>query len=393
MEAELGKILVVDDNEMNRDMLSRRLARKGHTVQVAEDGRRALEIVQNEEFDLILLDIMMPGIDGYQVLEQIRQSKDAGILPIIMATAKDQSEDIVRALRLGANDYVTKPLDFPVVLARVETQLALKKAKESLAAAYAKMKKDARAAARFQHALLPTSQPDTGCTEFAWRYQPCDELGGDALNVFQIDDRHVCFYLLDVSGHGVPSALLAVTATRSLSLASDEASLITRPIEEPPGYTIADPADVAARLNELNPMASNDNHYFTMVFAILNIVSRQVRFVNAGHLSPILLLASGEAQFVDVPNFSIGMFPAVKFRDTKFIMPPGSRLYFYSDALAESANGRDEEFGKERLMLAAKSVRDRPLDEGLDAIIATVDEWQEDEDFDDDVSILALETT
>jgi sigma-B regulation protein RsbU (phosphoserine phosphatase) len=392
METELGKILVVDDNEMNRDMLSRRLSRKGHSVQVAEDGRRALESVVHEDFDLILLDIMMPGIDGYQVLEEIRESKDAGMLPIIMATAKDQSEDIVKALRLGANDYVTKPLDFPVVLARVQTQLSLKKAKDSLAAAYAKMKKDVRAAARFQHALLPTSQPETGRTEFAWRYQPCDELGGDALNVFQIDEAHVCFYLLDVSGHGVPSSLLSVTATRSLSLTSDDASLITRPSDEPPGYTISDPADVASRLNELNPMASNDNHYFTMVFAILNVETRQVRYVNAGHLSPILVRADGELEFVEEPNLSIGMFPVAKFKDTSFEMPPGSRLYFYSDALAESANAEEEQFGKERLMEAVKSVCDRPLDAGLDVIIAAVDEWQEGEHFDDDVSILALET-
>ena len=168
--------------------------------------------------------------------------------------------------------------------------------------------------------------------------------------------------------------------------------MITRPSDEPPGYTISDPADVAARLNELNPMASNDNHYFTMVFAIINIETRRVKYVNAGHLSPILLNADGEASFVEEPNLSIGMFPAAKFRDTSFEMPVGSRLYFYSDALAESANGEEEQFGKERLMEAAQSVRDRPLDEGLDAMIAAVDDWQEDNDFDDDVSILALET-
>jgi serine/threonine protein kinase len=119
-------ILVVDDNEMNRDMLSRRLQRKGYSTLEAEDGRRALTLLSEEPIDLVLLDIMMPGISGVDVLREVRKSRSANDLPIIMATAKDGSEDMVEALDLGANDYVTKPLDFPVVLARVHSQLRSK---------------------------------------------------------------------------------------------------------------------------------------------------------------------------------------------------------------------------------------------------------------------------
>lgn len=127
-----GKLLVVDDNEMNRDMLSRRLARKGYTVDIACDGAEALEKISAASYDLILLDIMMPGISGLEVLVKLREIHSLVELPIVMATAKDESEDIVEALKLGANDYVTKPLDFPVVLARVSSQLALKKATEEI---------------------------------------------------------------------------------------------------------------------------------------------------------------------------------------------------------------------------------------------------------------------
>jgi signal transduction histidine kinase len=122
-----ASVLVVDDNEDNRDMLSRRLKKQGYSVSVAEDGHIALDMIAAEKFDLILLDIMMPGISGMDVLKKLRETFTVADLPIIMATAKDQSEDIVAALKLGANDYVTKPLDFPVVLARVQTQLALKR--------------------------------------------------------------------------------------------------------------------------------------------------------------------------------------------------------------------------------------------------------------------------
>jgi adenylate cyclase len=129
---ELGFLLVVDDNEMNRDMLSRRLVAKGHSVSVAEDGARALQLVEERRPDLVLLDVMMPGISGLEVLTILREKYTVSDLPVIMATAMDGSQDIVEALRLGANDYVTKPLDFPVVLARVQGQLALKRAKDEI---------------------------------------------------------------------------------------------------------------------------------------------------------------------------------------------------------------------------------------------------------------------
>jgi class 3 adenylate cyclase len=125
-------LLVVDDNELNRDMLSRRLKGRGYTVLTAEDGQQALDLVAARPFDLILLDIMMPVLSGIDVLKVLRETHSLTELPVIMATAKDQGEDIVEALTLGANDYVTKPLDFPVVLARTETQLALKRANEEV---------------------------------------------------------------------------------------------------------------------------------------------------------------------------------------------------------------------------------------------------------------------
>jgi adenylate cyclase len=127
-----GPLLVVDDNEMNRDMLSRRLTSRGFEVEVAEDGAQALEKIAARRFDLVLLDVMMPGISGLEVLETLRKTYAMTDLPVIMATAMDQSKDIVEALKLGANDYVTKPLDFPVVLARVQTQLVVKRQKDEI---------------------------------------------------------------------------------------------------------------------------------------------------------------------------------------------------------------------------------------------------------------------
>ncbi len=124
--SSLGYLLIVDDNEMNRDLMSRRLRREGYATDVAEDGYRAMEMIQKNAYDLILLDIMMPGLSGFDMLPMIRALYDIAELPVIMATAKDQSEDIVEGLRLGANDYVTKPIDHPVLLARIQLHLKMR---------------------------------------------------------------------------------------------------------------------------------------------------------------------------------------------------------------------------------------------------------------------------
>jgi diguanylate cyclase (GGDEF)-like protein/PAS domain S-box-containing protein len=132
MNSRPCKILIVDDNEMNRDMLARRLERKGYVIQVAGGARSLLERIQEEPVDLVLLDIEMPEISGLDALQTLRGRYSPTQLPIIMVTAKDQSDDIVNALDLGANDYLTKPIDFPVALARIRTQVAHKRAEEAL---------------------------------------------------------------------------------------------------------------------------------------------------------------------------------------------------------------------------------------------------------------------
>jgi DNA-binding response OmpR family regulator len=119
-------LLVVDDNEMNRDMLGRRLEKKGYRVRTASDGASALDLIAAEPIDLVLLDIEMPGLSGLDVLREVRKTRTSLQLPILMATARSDSEDVVQALEAGANDYVIKPLDFPVVLARVQAQLRLR---------------------------------------------------------------------------------------------------------------------------------------------------------------------------------------------------------------------------------------------------------------------------
>src|SRR5689334_13836974 len=132
MNSRPGRLLIVDDNELNRDMLARRLERKGYVVALAENAQELLQRVKQDSVDLVLLDVEMPEISGLDALQGLREHYSAAELPIIMVTAKTQSDDIVKALDLGANDYLPKPIDFPVAVARIGTQLSHKRAQEAL---------------------------------------------------------------------------------------------------------------------------------------------------------------------------------------------------------------------------------------------------------------------
>src|SRR3979490_1463496 len=132
MNLQAGRLLIVDDNELNRDMLARRLARKGYEILLAENARQLPQRVKEDAVDLVLLDIEMPEISGLEALKILRETYSPIELPIIMVTAKNQSEDVVKALDLGANDYVTKPIDFAVALHRISGQLSQKLAQEGL---------------------------------------------------------------------------------------------------------------------------------------------------------------------------------------------------------------------------------------------------------------------
>jgi CheY-like chemotaxis protein len=127
MSPQQSRVLIVDDNELNRDMLARRLSRSGYLVDVAENARQLMQHVKENGLDLVLLDIEMPEVSGFDALKMLRKDYSPNELPVIMVTARNQREDIVRALNLGANDYLTKPIDFPVALARIATQLSRKR--------------------------------------------------------------------------------------------------------------------------------------------------------------------------------------------------------------------------------------------------------------------------
>ncbi len=386
-------------------MLSRRLSRCGHEIATAENGLDALSMVERERFDLVLLDVMMPGLDGVSVLTRIRERWNGAELPVIMATARDERGDIVEALRLGANDYVTKPLDFAIVQARVETQLSLKrsvdqirllerdlaKRAEDLQRANDRMKRDLKTAAQVQQALLPSSLPDAASVRFAWTYHPCDELAGDTLGIFRISDRHVGVYLVDVSGHGVAASLLAVTVSRMLAPVAGRSSLVRQWRGSEADAQPAPPAQVAEELNRRFQMGQHANQYFTMFYGVLDQEEGTLRYVSAAHPGPILIPAEGDVVVHNSPAFAIGWFDEADYEENTLCFQPGDRLYIFSDGIHETMNDVGEAFGDERVASCLAGLREEALDQSLTSLVRAATRFSGRDRFQDDVSALAME--
>jgi len=395
-----GRILVVDDNEMNRDMLSRRLQRKKYEVSTAVGGQEAIDVIAENEYDLVLLDIMMPEVDGIQVLETVRRTYDATELPIIMATAKTESDDIVKAFKMGANDYVTKPIDFQVALARVNTQMQLKDSmdrvrilEKSLALRNAElqtandyMTQSLESAASFQLSLLQETPPSVTGLNIGWLYCPCDQLAGDSYGVYPVQEDFLLVYQLDVTGHGVKAALLAVTLLHLLN-------------PENPGNVVLDsdndsvvsPAQVVAELNDRFQINEESNQFFTMVYGVYDCKEHVFTYVNAAHSTPILT-GVDTSLVEEESDLPVGVMPQVAFTENCLELLEGQAIMVYSDGIIEAIREEDGElYSEERLIKFLQRESSTEVSELLRLLDLEVRDWCGSTGIQDDVSALLIQ--
>ncbi len=397
-QEEPESVLLVDDNATNLQVLYQTLDGSGYRLLTARSGEQALSIAARIHPAMILLDIMMPGLDGFETCRRLKSDPETAESAVIFLSALGEAKDKVKGLELGAVDYIAKPFDPEEVIARVDTHLKIRRLERSLVRknreleeANQRMRLDLEAAARVQQSFLPEGPPDSNGADIVWKYRPCEELAGDYLNVWAFDDRHIGMYILDVSGHGVRSSLLAVSVARSLSTAGGSTSLLTEPSDDPAGYAIVSPAKVAKRLNTLYPMDFRARLYFTFLYGILDTESRHLRFVSAGNRGPALVRSGGSVEFHDVPAVPIGLFPESEYEDSLLELHPGDRMYLYTDGLSEERNPAREEFGKHRMNALLSESRGMNLGESVDALISGVVDWRGNEHLRDDVAILATE--
>ena len=253
------------------------------------------------------------------------------------------------------------------------------------------MSSDLAAAAAIQRSLLPTELPRFTTVGFAWSLRPCSELAGDILNVFRFDAAHAGFYLLDVSGHGVPAALLAVTLSRTLVADPNQSTLLMRKDHVDARPRIAPPAEVARRLNERFAKRSIGGQFFTMVYGVIDVRTREIHYVSAGHPGAVLIRENDAPGLLDATGPPIGVSSGMRFTERSLTLKPGERLYIYSDGLSEARDESGEVYGVERLARALDADRERPLTDTVERLTSSVEAWSGAPGFQDDVSCLALE--
>jgi sigma-B regulation protein RsbU (phosphoserine phosphatase) len=385
------RILIAEDERITRRSLQRQLEGWGHDIIAAEDGAEAWSQFQQQQFDIVITDWDMPRMDGRQLIEHIRGGSQSSYAYLIMLTGRSEKSDLITGME-------AKPFDRNELRVRLNAgeriiQLERKLAahNRALSEANTRMKRDLDAAAAMQRDLLPKELPDTLSTNFAWHYEPCDELGGDILNVLPLDGRHVAMYLLDVSGHGVPAALLSVTLSQVLTTRDPRSSILLTHDGDVVAPGVRPPRDVAERLNRQFPMAAQRNRYFTMAYAVLDADTGFLRYAVAGHPSPILVRKGRRPDQLTGGSYPIGIVEGAEFEECSIQLEPGDRLYFYSDGITEAANGENVMLQPEGFIQLIERTRGSSLSESLITCIEELKRWCDPATFADDISVLALE--
>lgn len=253
------------------------------------------------------------------------------------------------------------------------------------------MKNDLEVASRLQKALLPpVVTTELAGVNVTWALEPCQELAGDTLDFFLIDDQHIGLYILDVSGHGLVAAMLSVTLHRSLSPFPQQSSLLEQPLSGS-SYRPPPPAQLAEELNEKFLMDPALPQYFTLIYGILNVSSRRFQYVCAGHPGPVCVSLEGSATLLQTEGFPIGLLPEARYEEHSLDLEPGQRLYLYSDGITETMDLQKREFGQRRLREVLAEHRHLPLDETVSVLLEKVKEWKGNAPHTDDLSIIAVE--
>jgi sigma-B regulation protein RsbU (phosphoserine phosphatase) len=269
---------------------------------------------------------------------------------------------------------------------------ARKEVEEELRSLNQRIRQDLERAAGLQASLLPRSVPRVPGVRFEWIFEPCDELAGDLFNIFRLDEEHVGFYLLDVSGHGLVAALLSFALGRLLSPLPDQSSLLKRYSNSERGNTLARPVEVADILNLQFPFSDKTQQYFSLFYGIYNFKSRLLRYVSAGHSGFAYLPAGGKAAIRALPSYPIGFHETPHYSEQRLRLAPGDRVYLYSDGIVEALDGSGQQFGNERFLKTLEASSGVSLRRSLDTLLATVRDYSSGIQRSDDMSILALET-
>ena len=366
-------ILIVDDNPANVEIFQMRLEANGYDIITATDGQAGLAMASEKQPDLILLDIMMPKMDGIEVCRRIRADESLPFMPIIMVTAKTDSKDIVAGLEAGADEYLTKPVDHAALVARVKSMLRIKSLHDTVIEQSAKLKVQLKTATKIQSLFWPDI-PELEAGGHIWAISlPAGYVGGDLYDVIPLPDDSLLAYVADVSDKGVPAALIMAalsTKIRSEALHQSEVDKLLEAVN-----------------HDLYSLTSEEGFFATIVLARYWASSGKMQLTLGGHTQPVWIIESGFGDLPQINGISLGITPDAKYEKIEILVSPGDSILLFTDGLVEAQNNQNEFFGIERLFGYVGNSEGPPWGKGL---LDSVNHWRGDSPANDDLTILEI---
>jgi len=364
-------VLVVDDSLSNTKLIEMTLVREGYRVLTALNGPDGRALAKKEQPNLILLDIKMPGEDGFDVIQKLKQSVDTTAIPVIFLTGESEIDTKLKGFELGAVDYITKPFHNMEVSARVRLHLKLSIATNSLIMSQAEKLKQITEA---QVSMLTTPEmvPDA---RFGVLYIALQEAGGDFYDVLRISNSIFGYFVADFSGHDIQTSYMTSSIK---ALLKQNCSPVFKPQE-----TIRLINNV---LIEILP----EGKYLTACYAHLNRKSRELSIISAGHPPAVYVPKDGKPELIVIEGDILGIFKDVLFGERVIRVSPGDRLFIYSDGLIEDSIHKTLWVkGAEKMVTACDNLSDYSIEETPELIKTKL--MKDSDEIDDDVCILGIE--
>jgi sigma-B regulation protein RsbU (phosphoserine phosphatase) len=377
---ENKKLLLIVDDEPANIRLANSILKYDYIIRAATSGVSAIGQAQfAPKPDLILLDVSMPVMDGYEVCRKLKSLPATCDIPVIFLTGRTDYEDETTGFEVGAVDYIHKPFSDAVMKARVKTHLLLREAHEQLSCQLTAVQQELEMAHEIQLSILPSEPPKLRGLGIAARYIPMSAVAGDFYDYIPVDEKHLGVLIADVSGHGLPAALIASMLKIALSTQSSEAF---------------QPARV---LNGLNQLLHGKfrRHYVTAAYLYVDLERNIMRCGGAGH--PAILLWSklrGMASELAENGLFLGPFADATYSSMELPIAVGDRLLLYTDGALECISEAGEEFGADRLRQFLESNSKRSADGFLDALIRELWKWAGQAPgttLTDDITLLAID--
>jgi sigma-B regulation protein RsbU (phosphoserine phosphatase) len=370
-----SRVLIVDDVKANVDVLVEAL-RDEYRLSVALNGENALRTVEKHPPDLVLLDIVMPGMDGYEVCRRLRNSPRTREVPVMFLSSLEDVVNKARGFEAGGNDYLTKPFEVLEVKARVRSLL---KAKAYSDAIKEKLASELRIARQIQLGILPAdvsaAAQGTGL-EIAAAMEPAREVGGDLYEVLRADDGRIVVVVGDVSGKGIPAALVMAVTTTLIRVIARQ----TPKAEE-----------ILQRVNDALAMQNPRNMFVTLACAVFDPRTARLAYASAGHPSPVLL-RSGSAPGLPFHSSGLvsGIVSGTEIPSECLGLQPGDRLVFYTDGVTEAFNANGVQFGEHRLLESLAAISGQTAVQTVASTLAAVRGHAGEHPQSDDITILAV---